>query len=477
MKLPARLNPFAKLDRGREVFAWGMYDLANQSFQLLIKTLLFSLYVQKVVGATEPKGKALWTAMTASSMLLVALLSPIMGAIADRKAWRREMLMVSGLIGATLTACLAIVGPGDAILAFALYVVAALACGLGENFLAAFLPEISTQKNIGYVSAVGWTMSYVGALLLLIITAIYSVALHHDQPSEFRPVFVFSGLWFLGGMIPAFLWLRERTPPTGGNTGSAVIGALKQMAQSAKETRRFRQLFRFFTAFFAYNLGTLAVFNFLSIIADGMHFSLGDTLLFALVVAATAGFTSFATAAYQDRLGHKRTIMAFLGFWVVAMLGMAGSQYFHAPPWTFWIISATLGLALGGLGTASRALVGSLTPAHRSAEFFGVWGLVNQISGILGVVAFGQVTLLVKPADLGQVVGLLMLAAFFGIGFLLILRVDTAEGLRTARQAEAEKGISDVPGVCAQCGYSRAGSADGPCPECGSHPTAQPTKG
>lgn len=462
MPFPARLNPFAKLERGREVFAWGMFDLANQSFQLLIKTLLFSLYVKLVVGRDPAHGQGLWTAMSATSMLLVALLSPMMGALADRKAWRREMLLVSGAIGAVLTAGLAMVGPGDVALAFGVYVLAALACGLGENFLGSFLPEISTQQNVGYVSAVGWTMSYVGALLLLAITALYAVVGGYDNPQDFRAVFVFSGVWFLAGMVPAFLWLRERTPPTGGGAGSAVVGALKQMVTSAREARRYRQLGRFFVAFFAYNLGTLAVFNFLSIIADGMRFTLGQTLLFALVVAGTAGVTSFATAAYQDRIGHKRTIMAFLVFWVAAMLGMAGCQFFGAPAWTFWIISAVLGLALGGLGTASRAMVGALTPAQRSAEFFGVWGMVNQVSGIGGVVAFGTVS-----AAAGQVVGLLMLAAFFAAGFALVLRVNLEEGLRTAREAEREKGIADVPGVCPKCGYSREGLGGKVCPECG----------
>lgn len=446
MPFPSRLNPFARLDRGREVFAWGMYDLANQSFQLLIKTLLFSLYVQEVVGATPTQGKSLWTAMSASSMLLVALLSPMMGAIADRYAWRREMLMISGAIGAVLTALLAVVGPGDVALAFAVYVLAALSCGLGENFLGSFLPEISTQKNIGYVSAVGWTMSYVGALLLLVITAIYSIAFNNKDPGDFRPMFVFSGLWFLGGMLPAFLWLRERTPPAGGAAGSIVLGALKQMVTSAKEARRYRQLARFFVTFFMYNLGTLAVFNFLSIIGDGMGFSLGDMLLFALVVAVAAGLTSALTARLQDKVGHKRTILAFLAFWVAAMLGMAGCQYFKAPAWSFWIISGVIGLALGGLGTASRAMVGAFTPAHRSAEFFGVWGMVNQTSGILGVVAFGAVSVAIKPADLGQVVAILMLACFFAVGFVLMLGVDQEAGLRTAREAEAEKGIADVPG-------------------------------
>jgi UMF1 family MFS transporter len=440
VSLLSRFNPFARLERGREVFAWGMYDLANQSFQLLIKTLLFSLYVTEVVGATPANGKALWTAMSASSMLLIALMSPILGAIADRHAWRREMLMTSGLASAVLTVLLVIVGPGDVVLCFTIYLLAALACGLGETFLGAFLPEISTKQNIGYVSAVGWTMSYVGALLLLLITSIYSIALGHRNPEDFRPMFVFSGLWFLGGMLPAFLWLHERTPPSGTTSASTVSAVMKQMLQSLREVGRFRQLMRFFVTFFVYNFGTLAVINFLSIIGNEMEFLFGDLLMFAMVTAVSAGVASAAVARIQDRIGHKRTIIAFLTLWVVAMLGIAGTQHFGAPAWTFWITSGVVGLALGGLGTSTRAMVGALTPAHRSAEFFGVWGMVNQTSGILGVVAFGAVTL-----ALGQVLAILMLATLFGCGLLLMFRIDLEDSVRAVRQAEDEKGIADIP--------------------------------
>ncbi|MEZ6235041.1 MAG: MFS transporter [Phycisphaerales bacterium] len=464
----ASLNPFARLERGREVFAWGMYDLANQSFQLLINTLLFSIYVERVVASDPDDGRRLWTAMSAGALLLVAILSPIMGAIADQRAWRREMLLTTGVIGATLTAALALVGQGDIALAFACYTIAAVACGLGENFLGAFLPEISTQKNIGFVSALGWTMSYVGALMLVGITALYAFVLDRSQAHEFRPMFVVSGLWFAAGILPAFLWLRERTPPVGGAAGSAVAAAFKQLLQSAKDTRHFRQLARFLATYFIYNMGTMTVIYFLGTIGVNLGFGLDRMLLFALLVAITAGITSAATARYQDRLGHKRTIMAFLVFWIIATVGLAAAQFFNAPKWSFWILSAFIGLALGGVGTATRALVGAFTPAHRSAEFFGVWGMINRLSAIAGIVTFGLVSTMfnAKPdapetptealteaaeaaatqsSQLGQVVGLLLVGAFFALGLILMTRIDQEDGLRTARDAEAARGIKDMP--------------------------------
>jgi len=417
-----------------------MFDLANQSFQLLIKSLLFSLYVTDVVAATTDQGKALWTAMSATSMLCVALLSPLCGAIADRNAWRREMLLFSGLICSVLTALLFVVRPGDVALCFGLYLAAAVSCGLGEVFLGAFLPEISTQQNIGYVSAVGWTMSYVGALLLLAITSVYAMVLGYQNPADFRPMFVFSGLWFMGGMMPAFLWLHERSPPTAAPS-SAVAGTLvKDLVQNLIAVGHYRQLMWFFMNFFIYNMGTLAVMNFLSIIGNELGFKLADLLLFGVVMSVSAGVAAACVARFQDQVGHKQTIITFLTLWLATMLGIAGSQYFEAPSWTFWGLSCLVGLALGGTGTATRAIVGAMTPAHRSAEFFGLWGLVGQLSGILGVIAFGGVSLVV-----GQVAALLLLAVFFGIGILLVWGVDLSQGTRQAREAESARGIPDLP--------------------------------
>lgn len=439
------LNPFARLHNGRAVWAWGMFDLANQSFQLLINTLLFSLFVQQVVVGDPARGRTTWSLMVASSMLLVVLVSPVLGALADHKAWKREMLLGSGVVCAVLTAMLAIIQPGQVWLAFALYLFAALACGLGENFLGSFLPEISTPKNVGYISALGWTMSYAGALLLLGIAAVYTLGFGHAEPDEARPMFVFSGLWFLAGIVPAFLFLRERATPQAGAAHTVVGHAFRRLAASARDTARYRHLARFFAAFFVYSLGTATVIYFLGLISDDLGNTLGRTILFALEIALTAGIASALVARFQDRVGHLRTVRFFLLTWVVATAGLAGIKALMpdegdpglALTVAFWVVAGLVGVGLGGIGTSSRAVVGAFSPAARAGEFFGVWGSVYKLSTIVGVLAFGQVR-----NALGLPVSLLILAGCFGAGLVLLRFVDERAGIAAA---EAEAAGPEAP--------------------------------
>lgn len=433
-----RLNPFRKLQNPREVWAWGMYDLANQSFQLLINTLLFSIFVQSVVVQNDPAhGSRVWMMMIAIAQLLVVMLSPIVGAVADQRAWKRELLLGTGFACSLATASLAFLQPGQAALATALFVVAAVACGLGENFLASFLPEIAPREQVGFVSALGWTMSYVGALLLLGIVALFCFVLGRDEPSETRPLFVFAGVWFVAGMLPALLYLHEKAQPTGESSGTIVLGALKRLGRTARETTRFRQLARFLTIFFVYSMGTNAVIYFLGQIGSGFGFGLPKLVGFALLMAVTAGAASAITAHGQDRIGHRPTIMIFLAIWVISTGAMGVAKLVAAPEWAFWVVSAMIGAGLGGIGTSSRAMVGAFTPASRSAEFFGMWGLASKLSVIAGAVLFGSVSTRVSAnLNTGQAIACFMLAGFFALGLALMLTVQTAEGMRAAREAD-----------------------------------------
>jgi UMF1 family MFS transporter len=416
-----------------------MYDLANQSFQLLINTLLFSLFVQQVVVGDPERGRTVWSLMVASSMLLVVLLSPVLGALADQRAWKRELLLFTGVVCAGLTASLALIQPGQVPLAFALYVVAALACGLGENFLGAFLPEISTPQNVGYVSALGWTMSYVGALLLLGITAVYAFAFDRAEAADARPMFAIAGVWFAAGILPAFLFLRERATRQAGAAGTAIGQAFRRLGASAREAGRYRQLARFLVAFFVYSLGTTTVIYFLGLISDDLGNSLAQTILFALLIAATAGISSALVARFQDRLGHKRTVAVFLITWVVATVGLAALRALMPPSGdpgpalraVFWVVAGLVGVGLGGIGTASRAVIGAFSPVTRAGEFFGLWGAAYKLATIIGVIAFGQVR-----NALGLPISLLVLAGFFAAGLLLLGRVDERAGAAAAQAAD-----------------------------------------
>jgi UMF1 family MFS transporter len=430
-------NPFAKLPNPRTVWAWGMYDLANQSFQLLINTLLFSIFVTNVVAATPTEGTRLWVRMVAAAQVLVVVLSPITGAIADTRGWRRGFLLWTGAFCAAATASLALLRPGETTNALLLFVLAAVACGLGENFLASFLPGISTRDNVGFVSALGWTMSYIGAIVLLACVAVFAFVFGQDRPQDMRPMFVFAGAWFALGMVPAALYLRENAPPARGS-GTGVGSALARLARTARETGRFRQLTRFLAIFFVYSMGTNAMIYFLGQIGDERGFRLPQLILFALVMALSAGLAAALTARVQDRLGHRRTISMFLAVWVVATGAMGVSTFVDAPPAAFWVVAVLVGLGLGGVGTSSRALVGAFTPESRAAEFFGMWGLASKLSVVAGVVAFGQLATH-AAADLrtGQGIACLVVSGLFAIGLGLLQLVDVAEGVRAASEEPA----------------------------------------
>lgn len=423
--------PFRSLDNPRAVFSWGVYDLANQSFQLLINTLLFPLFVTGVVVSGKERGDAAWFMMSAASLGLIVLLSPVLGAMADQRAWKRELLLATGLTCSVLTFALGFIQPGQVTLAFGLYLTAAVACGLGENFLGSFLPEISTPRTVGRVSAIGWTMSYVGALALLGITAIFTVVSDRTEPGQMRPLLCFAGVWFAVGMLPAVFWLREKAVPAPVGAATIVTGAFARLAASARETARYRQLARFFLAFAVYSAGTMTMIYGLGLIGDRLGFRLSELILMAAIIAVTAGASAAAAGRVQDSFGHVRTISVFLALWVIASLAMAAAEFVNPPPAAYWLVSCMIGVALGGIGTASRAIVGAFTPTHRAGEFFGLWGMIYKGAGMIGVGLFG---LIGKFA--GQPGALLVVAGMFGLGWLLLLRVDEKEGIHAAEVAE-----------------------------------------
>ena len=437
-----RLNPFRGLSNPREVWAWGMYDLANQSFTLLIITLLFSLYFTRVIAPDPDTGERWWAITQSSSLLLVVLISPFAGALADARGWRKQFLVGTGVLCVGFTGALAGLGPGAMLLAALIYIPANLCFQVGENVLASFLPAISTPRTIGRVSAIGWTMGYVGALLLLILTAIMMKAFGIGDTERWRPLFIFAAAWFAVGMIPSILFLRDDRADPGAHTGGVLTEGVRRFASTVRHASHYRQLAVFLSAFFVYAFGVQTVVAFASIIASDFGFEQVQLVLFMLQITITAGIASFATALFQDRIGAKATILIYLGVWIVSTLALLGVALIpDAPSWSLWIIGNGIGFGLGGIGTSSRAMVGRCTPRHRAAEFFGLWGMAYKLAGAIGVLSFGAV-----KSTLGDSVALALLAAFFVVGAVIVLFVSERGGVYAARLAEREHRLSDAPG-------------------------------
>jgi UMF1 family MFS transporter len=433
------LNPFRGLDNPKTVCAWGLYDLANQSFTLLINTLLFSIYFKKVVVGDDARGDALWSATFAGSMLLVVLASPLLGAIGDCRGWRKRFLVWTGIGCCLLTMAFGLIGPGAVVFAMLLYIPANFLYQIGENFLASFLPSVSTPRTIGRVSATGWAMGYVGALLLLVFTALGMLVFKLGDPADWRPFFVFAGIWFVLNMIPAALTLREPKPDRTHGVRTLAGEAFLRMKDTVGSARHFSQLVRFLAAFFVYGMGVQVIIAFASIIANDFGFGSTKLVIYVLQLTVTAGAAAIATARFQDRIGAKPTVLIYLGIWSLSALGLLVMSLIPGcPEWPFWVVGNGIGFGIGGIGTASRSIVGRFAPPSKTGEFFGLWGMVYKLAAVVGVLSFGQV-----KAWIGMSWSLALLLGFFAVGFVLMLGVDEMAGYRAARRAERANDAPD----------------------------------
>lgn len=443
MPLP-RLNPFRALPNPRQVFAWGMYDLANQSFTLLITTLYFAIYFDQYIAESPQQGEQLRNWSFAAASLIVVVISPFLGAVADFTGKKKLALNWACAGCAAATVALALTGKGDLWLAFAIYGFANICFMCGENFLAAFLPEISTRDNVGTVSAIGWTMGYIGALLCLPLSLAMPGMLSDPPPaSAFHWVFVLAGVWFALGALPTLLWLKEKKSAEVLKPGEslATIGFIR-LAQTARQVSHYRELAVFLTFFLIYCCGMQIVIINSGAIAN-RYFEKLELVVFIFILAAVSGVGSIIGGVAQSRIGLKATVVTSLVIWLTTALGASmlptpppdPDQLAFGARIHLWLVGIGVGLGLGMTGTASRALVGVFTPQHKTAEFFSFWGLGYKVAGVVGPFMYAWV---VGASSRPQRDGMLLVAATFALGLVGLLFVSVERGRRAAEHAERE---------------------------------------
>jgi len=434
----SRIYPLRGLPGQRQLWSWISFAVANQSFTLIINTLLFSIFFQKVVVRDPSRDDLLWTLTYAASMLLVVIVSPFAGALADARAWKKAGLLVTGFTCAAFTCALALIQPGQIALAIALYIPANFMFSLGENFLASFMPELSERKHFGRVSAFSWACAYSAALLLLVVTAGLMIGLKLEKPDQWRPIFVFAGLWFFLMALPTLIWLKERPAPVRATAHRLVVDTFKQLGTTIREAARFRDLALLLGASLLYGTGMTVIVMFASILAAEFGFNDVQLVLFVAVITVSGIVGTLLPAFFQDRFGHKRTTLVLLGVWIFAALGFALFSWLRSqaadpaafPRWPLWVVGNFIGFGLGSLGAANRAFFCYLTPANRSAEFFGLWGLVFKFSAVL-TIPFG-----LAKDTLGTTAALLVLAGFLVAGLVVTFFIDEERGLAAARADE-----------------------------------------
>ncbi len=402
-----------------KVFSWLLFDFANTSFSVIMVTFVFPLYFKNVICNGEPSGDALWGFSISLSMLLVALISPVLGAAADYSGKRKRFLFVFTLISVLATAMLSFSGPGMAVAAIALFILANIGFEGGLVFYDAYLKELATDKSVGRVSGYGFAMGYLGALAILLLTKpLLSKGIVLSNAPNVQLSFLAASVFFALFSVPIFLALRDQKKKEGPAISFASLGSsIKEVKHTVRHIMNYPDLVRFLLAYFFYNDAILTVIAFSSIYAQNtLGFTTGELIVFFMLVQTTAIAGSIIFGFVTDKIGPKKTIVITLLIWFVVVI----AAIFADRKELFFYTGMLAGLSMGSSQAASRSMMARLTPREHVTEFFGFYdGTFGKASAIVGPLVFGIVS-----AQAGsQKAALASLLMFFTIGLLLMTRV------------------------------------------------------
>jgi UMF1 family MFS transporter len=432
------------LDRP-ELRAWAMYDWALSAQETTIAVAVFPIYFLSVAAVDLSDTVAAQSIAYANSMSIavIAILSPILGAIADYAAIKKRMLGVFVAGGVLASGAMFLVQQGDHVLAIVLFILASVGAQGSRVFYDALLPHIAGERT-DRVSTAGYAFGYIGGGLLLAVNLAWI-----QQPQWFglpsgpdlepgaatlpaRLALLSVGVWWALFSIPLFRRVPEppvRLEPDEQKGMNPVRVGFTRLLETFKQLRAYRQAFLMLLAFLIYNDGISTIQRMATTYGTEIGIGQGDLIAAILIVQFVGIPFTFVFGALAGWIGAKRSI--FVG--LLAFMGISVLGYFMRTAAHFYLLAFLVGLVQGGTQALSRSLFASIIPKHKSGEFFGFYSVFSRFAAVIGPLVFG----LVLGATGSSRNAILSVIGFFIVGAILLAFVDVEEGQREAARADA----------------------------------------
>ena len=399
----------------RALYSWCFFDWANSAFPTVIVTFVFAAYFAKAVAANPTEGTTLWGTALSLSGLAIAVGSPIIGAIADRRGARKPWLAGFSLICILCSSMLWFTEPSTDWIVWGLFFFALgnFAFEVSTVFYNAMLPSLVVPSRIGRLSGWGWGLGYAGGLCCLALTLV--VFIQPDTPpfgldkaaaQQVRIVGPLVAVWYALFALPLFLLVPD-VAATGMSVAQAARSGLAELGRTLRTIHRNPPLFRFLLARVLYIDGLNTLFAFGGIYAAGTFgMAVDEIILFGIALNITAGLGAASFAWIDDWIGSKRTIMIAL----IGLIAVGTPILFITSKTTFWVLALFLGIFMGPAQAASRSLMARLAPAAQVTEMFGLFALSGKVTAFLGPAVLAWVTAIFASQRAGMATVIVLIA-------------------------------------------------------------------
>ncbi len=417
----------------RTVLAWSLYDWGNSAFATTVMAGFFPVFFKQYWSAGVEVTESTFYLGLANSIagLLIVLLAPILGAIADRGSQRKRFLIFFAFLGVCMTALLPLVGKGEWQLAILLYVAATLGFSGSISFYDSLIVFITKPSRFDKVSAFGYAMGYLGGGLLFAVNvamtlkpAMFGLA---DAAEAVKVSFFSVALWWALFTVPLALWVHEPESRGIGTLG-AVRAGLLQLRDTFHEIRQLRVVFLFLLGYWCYIDGVDTIVRMAVDYGLSIGFS-SDSLIVALLITQFVGFpAAIGFGHLGNRFGPKSGIYLAIAVYSIIVLWASRME----SEIEFYGLAIGIGLVQGGIQSLSRSLYARIIPADKTAEFFGFYNMLGKFAVVLGPLMVGWAGVVSGSPR----IGILTLLLLFALGAFFLSRVDLAEGERRAVELE-----------------------------------------
>lgn len=420
-------------DRKR-ILSWAFYDWANSAFATTVMAGFFPLFFKQYwsAGTAATVSTFQLGAANSTASVIVALMAPILGAIADRGSVRKKFLLYFAAMGIVMTGALPLVARGNWEAAIALYIFATIGFSGGNIFYDALIVNVAPKEQMDSVSALGFALGYLGGGLLFALNIAMTLAPRtfglNDASEAVRLSFISVAVWWSIFSIPLLVFVPEPKNNTPGPRRNPVSDGFQQLKTTFKKVRRLRVVCLFLLGYWLYIDGLDTIVRMAVDYGMSLGFASKD-LITALLITQFVGFpAAMAFGKIGEKLGAKTGI--FMG--ITVYLGVTVWGFFMQEVLEFYLIAAVIGLVQGGVQSLSRSFYTRIIPKNQSAEFFGFYNLLGKFAAVIGPLLMGWVGMLTGNARYS----ILSISTLFLCGGALLAFVNEDEGRRLAEQLE-----------------------------------------